>query len=277
MSLMSLSRLTFCTACLSLLSSAYGTALADNYNSARSTAQAPEMGETGDWAVTLGGGALMVPEYQGSDEYEFMAVPYVDVKYKDIVTFNPFEGLRYNAFREGGLTLGAGVGYDFGRDDDDGDRLRGMGDVDGSVEGQLFAKYGVGATSGEITFAHDLGDGHEGYTVEAEVGHAFFISEARAIIRPSIGTTYASDNYMESYFGVSNAQANTSRAGLNQFDAGAGFKDVSANVFARLPLTQHWSLNGLAGYSRLLGDAADSPVTESENQFMTGAFVAYTF
>ncbi|MFP4314550.1 MAG: MipA/OmpV family protein [Alphaproteobacteria bacterium] len=249
-------------------------AWADNFDRVDYAGEREYKGDK-DWDVTLGAGALALPEYEGSDEYEVLPVPYIDASYKDILTFNPFEGLRYNVFREGGITFGPGLGYDFGRDDDEGDRLRGLGDVDGTIEGQVFASYKAGMSSGEITFAHDLGDGHEGYTVEAELGHIIFLSENSAFIRPSISTSYASDNYMSSYFGVNNVQAQNSVN--NAFDADAGFKDVSVNVFASMPITNHWSINGLAGYSRLMGDAADSPVTEDKNQLMGGAFAAYRF
>lgn len=233
-------------------------------------------GETqSDWEVTAGGGALILPEYEGSDEYEVLPVPYLDASYKDILTFNPFEGLRYNVFREGGLTLGPGLGVDFGREDDEGDRLNGMGDIDPTLEGQFFVNYEVGKSSAEITFAQDLLDGHDGYTVEAELGHAIVIPSTYAFVRPSISTTYASDNYMSSYFGVSNTQSNNS--GNPAYNADAGFKDVSLNLFASMPITEKWSINGLAGYSRLIGDAADSPVVEAENQLMGGGFVSYKF
>lgn len=228
-----------------------------------------------NWDVTVGGGALVLPEYEGSDEYEVLPVPYVDASYKEILTFNPFEGLRYNVFREGGLTLGPGLGFDFGREDDEGDRLRGMGDIDPTIEGQFFVNYEFGKSSAEITFAQDLFEGHEGYTVEAELGHAFVFPSTYAFVRPSISTTYASDNYMESYFGVSQAQSQ--RSGNAAHNADAGFKDVSLNLFASMPITEKWSVNGLAGYSRLIGDAGDSPITESRNQLMGGGFVSYKF
>lgn len=250
------------------------TALAQNYNKGANLV-APGGEQEKDWQVTVGAGALVLPEYVGADEYEVLPVPYLDVKYKDIVTLNPFTGLRYNAFKHQGFTLGTGLGYDFGRDEDDADRLRGLGDVDGSVEAQLFAQYQHGPISADLTFSQDLSDGHDGFSVEAEAGYIFFLEQYRAIIRPSIGTKFGSDNYMETFFSVNPAQS--ARSGLSQFDAESGFKEVSANVFASYPLTTRWSLNGLVGYSQLLGDAADSPIVEAEGQFMSGAFIAYEF
>ena len=237
-------------------------------------AQSQEYQE-GDWQVTLGGGALALPEYEGSDEYEFLPVPYVDVRYKDLITLDPFDGLRYHLLIKNGFDAGFGLGYDWGRDEDDDSHINGMGDIDPTIEGQIFAGYSWGMASTELTFAQDLADGHEGYTFEAEAGHAFILSQRGAMVRPSISTTYASEKYMESYFGVSTGQSVNS--GLSTYDAEAGFKNVALGAFATYPLTEKWSVNGIARYSRLIGDAADSPVSESDNQFMGGAFVAYKF
>lgn len=253
-----------------------GSALAKDFGTADfivdNTGPAEE--QVSDWDVTLGAGGIVQPEYEGGDEYEFRALPYFDVRYKDLVELN-IRGLNVNVIRLENLKAGVGLGANFGRDEDDADRLRGLGDIDPSAEGLAFAEYAVGPTSGRLTFAHDLGDGHEGFTIDAEIGHAYFIPEYNLLIRPNISTTYASDDYMESFFGVNSAQS--ARSGLSQFDSEAGFKDAAVGVFARYSLTENWSLNGLFEYSRLLGDAEDSPVTEDENQLGGGLFVAYTF
>ena len=186
-----------------------------------------------------------------------------------------FEGLNVKVINQENFNAGVGIGADFGRDDDDGDRLRGLGDIDPTAEGRLFAEYNVGQASAKIAFAQDLGDGHEGYTLDADAGYGFVMRETGTFIRPSVGTTYASEDYMQSYFGVNGSQS--ARSGLTQFESDAGFKDVNAGVFVMQKLNEHWSVNGIARYSQLLGDAADSPIVEDESQFQSGLFLAYTF
>jgi outer membrane protein len=44
--------------------------------------------------------------------------------------------------------------------------------------------------------------------------------------------------------------------------------------------TEAWSLTGLAAYSRLFSQAADSPIVDdegNENQFLAGLLVNYSF
>ena len=58
------------------------------------------------------------------------ALPLIDIRWKDRVFLNPRDGLGLRVYDEGGLTVSAGVGYVFARDESDGDALRGMGDID---------------------------------------------------------------------------------------------------------------------------------------------------
>ncbi len=46
---------------------------------------------------------------------------------------------------------------------------------------------------------------------------------------------------------------------------------------ASLDLNDRWSLMLMGRYSRLIGDAADSPVIETENQFYGGLGLSYKF
>lgn len=251
-------------------------ASAQNYNPARPAIVYSGADERdGDWEVTLGAGAMVTPEYEGGEDYEIVPVPYIDVNYRDRVTFNPFDGARVNILKSDHLVAGAGLGFDFGRDEDDADRLEGLGDIDATIEGQLFARYNWRAFNAELALSQDLGDGHEGYLVEAELGYGIPLPQYSTFTRLSVTTSYAGDDYMESFFGVNNAQS--ARSGLSEFDAEAGFKDVSLNSFTSYRFTENWSLNGLLQYKQLLGDAADSPVVEEEGQLTGGAFVTYRF
>lgn len=54
-------------------------------------------------------------------------------------------------------------------------------------------------------------------------------------------------------------------------------KDVSGLVTARYRLNPHWSLGATGGVTRLLGDAADSPLNERRRQRTGFMSVAYTF
>jgi outer membrane scaffolding protein for murein synthesis (MipA/OmpV family) len=80
---------------------------------------------------------------------------------------------------------------------------------------------------------------------------------------------------MISYFSVSAAQAMAS--GFAVHDASSGIKDVFIGVGTDVPLTDVWSLKLGARYSHLLGDAADSPIVETSEQFSGLVGLSYRF
>ena len=68
--------------------------------------------------------------------------------------------------------------------------------------------------------------------------------------------------------------------GLKPFDAEGSFKDIGLKLKARYMLWREWNIQATAGYTRLLGDAADSPIVEDHgdaNQYSGGIIFIYTF
>lgn len=226
------------------------------------------------WDVSIGAGGLYKSEYPGSDEYEFIPIPYIDITYADRVFLNPYQGLGVYALNEKPYKLGAAIGYDFGRDEGDDSRLNGLGDVDATAEAVLFGSVAFEPFELGAEIRHDLLEGHEGTTAEvsADFKHNWnrqtFLS-----LGPSL--TWASDDYMNSYFGVNATQA--ARSQFNQFDAEGGLSETGLGGTLVHMLDENWFVTGVAEYSHLLGDAADSPISENDHDILTGAFVGYRF
>ena len=128
-----------------------------------------EGGERGDWDIRIGAGARYAPKYEGSDEMKTRALPLIDIRWKDRVFLNPRDGLGVRVYDEGGLTVSAGVGYAFGRDESDGDALRGMGDIDETAAANLILKYDLGLVTPYAGVSRHLG-GSGGTLVKAGVG-----------------------------------------------------------------------------------------------------------
>jgi outer membrane scaffolding protein for murein synthesis (MipA/OmpV family) len=83
---------------------------------------------------------------------------------------------------------------------------------------------------------------------------------------------------MSSYFGIDAGDA--ARSGLDEYDADEGFKDASAGATLTYRFLGNWSVAATGLYTRLIGDAEDSPVVADrgdENQFVAGALVSYRF
>jgi outer membrane protein len=208
----------------------------------------------------LGGGGAFGPRYEGSSDY--LASPFPTFRLKRLTFTNGFE-----------IGGGDGTGLSFypsfefrgARKAADTPALTGITDVDAAVELGL----GVSYTTQNIRVFTDLRGGVTGHSgLVGEIG-------ADAILRPSDMLTvsagprasFAGNNYADTYFSVSAAEAIAS--GLPAFDAGPGFKSVGVEAALRYDFASNWAVESSASYDRLVGSAANSPITGvgSKDQF----------
>lgn len=239
-----------------------------------------------DWAITglkVGGILIVQPEYEGSDEYEVIGFPFIFPIFGGLgeggffsrIDARGLDDVRFKAIERDGFVAGPLIGYNLGRDDKDGDRIRGLGDVDGGVVAGGFVGYQLGPVMLDASFHNTFGD-DGGFLVRLSGQVERRLSD-RVKFTGTLGTTYADGDYMTNYFGISAAQSANSVAGLGVFDADAGFKDVFVEVGLKAELDAHWSARTTIRYSRLIGDAADSPIVESEDQLTGLVGLTYKF
>jgi outer membrane scaffolding protein for murein synthesis (MipA/OmpV family) len=240
----------------------------------------------GRWGVTVGGFAGFAPAYEGSDEYRFVGFPLIVPKYygdnydplaAPRVTFKGIDDVRFTGLRLGLLDVGPVVGYSFGRDEDDADRLAGLGEIDGGINIGGFAALRFAPIYIDAAYIQQVtGTDDVGYTIRLGAGWENQITE-RLTGRAYLSTAYASSDYMDAHFSVSPEQAAASDAGLPAYDADASFKNISLELGADYKVTERWTVTSKLGYLHLLGDAADSPITASRSQFSGGFGLTYTF
>ncbi len=124
---------------------------------------------------------------------------------------------------------------------------------------------------------YDVGGEHDGYLISGSV--RYYQPVARPLTL-SIGAalTYGSGDYMDTYFGVNSG--NVGSSGLSAFNADGGLRDVSVPLMAIFSFSENWHVSGGVVYTRLLGDAADSPVFDqrgSRYQLYAGVGIAYAW
>lgn len=254
-----------------------------------SIANASDLTERSGSSVQVGGGALIKPKYEGSDEYDVYGFPIIIPDFsgnsqfsffKKYVEINGADDVRFKLLNQGGFTAGPLAGYTFGREEDDGDKLAGLGDVDEGLIVGGFVAYSFDVNASKFTLSssyHQQVTGDEdGYLLRFSAGVERPVND-RLKIKAKVGTTYADDEYFQTNFGVTSQQSLNSRANLAAFDADAGFKDVFVSLGTDLQLSESWKLIANVKYSRLLGDAEDSPVIETEDQFTGLIGLTYKF
>ncbi|MEM7730905.1 MAG: MipA/OmpV family protein, partial [Pseudomonadota bacterium] len=111
--------------------------------------------------------------------------------------------------------------------------------------------------SGELTVHQDVAGGHGGGVAMANLQYGHQINRQwRATLGSNVA--YGGSDYMDSFYTVSPEAA--IRSGLPGFDADAGLKSASVRLGSSYAFSPGWGVFGQAAYTRLLGDAKDSPV-----------------
>lgn len=231
-----------------------------------------------DWDVTIGIGGEYGPVSPGIDKTEFDVLPYVDIEYKDRYFLNFEKGLGAYLLRSEGeadYALGVAVGYAEGRDEKDAKKeLEGLGDIDGAAEAVIFGEVEVGFVEVELEVAKAMG-GHEGLTAELSAGVDAPVTDSLSVgVAPFI--SYADKKYTQSFYGVS-AKQDANSATYSRYDADGGFEKYGVELEANYKINQNWSAMTNVGYTRLMGDAKDSPIVDNEGFFNAGVGLAYTF
>ncbi|SHN67113.1 MipA/OmpV family protein [Desulfovibrio litoralis] len=241
-----------------------------------SHAQDERGGESQDltWSVSLGGGVLTAPEFEGSDSNDLRFMPIVELRL-DRFFLSTQNGLGVYVVNQEQWKLGAVAKYNRGREESASDLLNGLGDIDPSAELGIFASWNPDPFFVKATALHGTGD-IRGFQVQTEVGHATMLNE-KVRWTNSVGSTYASERRNETFFGITQEQSR--KSGYDAYDADSGFKDIALKTSLGVSLTDDIGLRVFAGYNRLVGPAADSPLVEagSKNQFTGGCGLVYSF
>jgi MipA family protein len=224
----------------------------------------------GPWRVNVGAGAAAAPVYLGADEYDAKPLPLLDLDYRGLVFLSSQRGLGYNFFRKRSFRAGPRLTLDWGRDSADSDKLRGLPDVEVGVEAGLFAEAYFRSWRFQGDLRQEIADGHGGFLASADVAYGARVSDALSLFVGS-GLTYMGEEYAAAYFGA------PAGSPLGAFQAGSGLRDVTPYV----QLVYHFTPNFYAAvdgrYYLLLGDAADSPIVESEAQAVGSFLLGYRF
>ncbi len=247
-----------------------------------------------DWAFTLGLGAFLEPEYEGSDQFEIIASPNFEVVWKDRVFLN-LDSLIINYYNNDSLFLNVGVSQGEERKESLDTSFNGLGDVEASTtltleavfELELFVPYAnltkhSGGTDGiqalvgvETSFPLRMLTGSLDMASIESSGETEDLSLIGPIIIAGLSADWADDEYTSGFFGVDEMQS--VRSGLPQHTAEAGFKSVNLELSVLYPISRSWTVLGFSGYRKLIGDVDNSPIVKADEYVFIGGFVNYHF
>lgn len=242
-----------------------------DYEEWLSGAMATRLGQHGEWRVVVGGGAGLAPEYRGADDYEAKGLPLIDIEWRGAYFASTQRGLGVNIIRQRSTRAGPRFTLDLGREASDSKALTGLQDVDRTVEAGVFFQHYTRAWRIEGDLRMGL-NGHEGVLGSFDVALGGAIAErANLIIGGNIFV--ADEKYLQAYFGVPAGGT----ANFAFFQPKAGLRDVGGYASLVYIVTDNIFVTLDARASLLMGDAASSPISVSDDQYFFGTTVAYRF
>lgn len=245
--------------------------------------------------VMIGGGAVFMPSYEGSDDYVLTGAPVLRGSISGFNFITPGAGLQVDLVRE---QKGARTDFQFGpavrlnlnrtgRIKDD--VVKRLGKLDTGIEvggfvgvrqsGVLHAYDGLGAN---VTVRKDVAGASDGLVITPGINYTTPLSKS-IYTALSVTANHVDDKYMRTYFGVS--PTGSAASGLAIYTPKGGWKDVNASLAVMVDLSGDLRDGGVGlgfvgNYGRLLGNAADSPIVTvrgSRDQWLGAVGLTYTF
>ncbi len=238
------------------------------------SAQAEEA-RTDQYVFDLGLGVMAKPRYPGSDEV--IAVPFPIISVGKFFIPGIGEVISEEDERIKRFSIYPSFNFNGRRNSSDSNELEGLEDVDWALEVGLGMAYRHDWIRGFV----EVRQGFNGYSGQvADFGIDFIANpteDLQLMAGPRAG--WGSDDYMDTYFGITAKEEVKSKLYDKSYDAEAGFNTVGVAATASYDLNEDFTFHLRGGWDRLIGDAADSPIVKegSENQFYGGIGLSYEF
>lgn len=230
------------------------------------------------WQVELGLGTQFGPIADGFGRYKVQGGPAVDIRYKDIFFISSGEGIGANLFSFRHISVGGAITYDMGRSPHiDGEALTGMGTIHPSPEVKLFATT-VLTENFPLTLRVDIRKQlGASYGYVGDIGAYMPMPGSSAKFSWFLGptVTLANAQYMNTYFGVSHTQAAATH--YRYYKAHGGFRSAGLGISSNYFVTPHFIVSVDGAFNRLLGSAADSPITQTKYEAVGSLAITYKF
>ena len=217
----------------------------------------------------LGVAGKVTPRYFGASKLVLSPVPLIRLKRLEFPN-----GFTIGGGSDEGFSLSPSIDVIGKRSVSDSPELTGLNTIDTAVELGVAAKYQMGNFRVMGAVRRGFG-GHEG--VRAELG-------ADVIIKPDDQWTFhggprlnfGDSKFTNTYFGVTAAEASPSFAATT---TSGGLYSAGLEAGVRYQIDAKWAVEAEAGWSRLTGDAAKSPITAqgSKNQYSASFGVVRRF
>lgn len=210
---------------------------------------------------SIGIGVGTRPEYEGAKDKNTRLIPNINLFYGDTFFLTGMTAganlLKYQTAQGVSISAGPLLALRRGRDQDANAVLNGLGDIDRALDGGGFVRFRKQGWQASVDVRQSLTNTDQGATVNFTAGYGMPLSP-KLRLRTNLDTTWASSDYMKTFFGINATQS--ANSGIAQYQTGSGFKHVGASLMADYSINREWAGFTTLRYRRLVGDAADSPI-----------------
>jgi outer membrane protein len=247
------------------------------------TSPALAQGDEAGARVTLGAGLGWVPRYPGAEDYRLRAIPVIGVSYGRFFAGGDPDGggaegpsVGMSLYRDSSwsFSVALAIGLGEARRESDHPDLEGTGDIDRATRLVAAGRYRWQWLDLALRVAPDVSGKDQGTLAFLDL-----TARSRATDRLTLsagpGITWADNDYMQTFFGVTPGQAANSR--LPAYEARAGVHMMRFAVGAAYRIDSDWTVAGRLGTGRLGGDAEASPITRDRDQHLAAVFASYRF
>lgn len=234
-----------------------------------------------DWIITLGAGLQYGPSYEGASKTSLSVLPSdFDIRrVGEPEGFSaPDDGFSISVFDDNRFSFGPVADFRGGRSRSDDRSLAGLHALPFTVDAGLFGEYWLieDRLRAHVEIRQAL-RGRQGMVADFATDWVQPYQAFTFSLGPRL--SLANGTYMRSSFSISDAEA--ARNGLvTAYHASSGLKSVGALASAAYRFNPAWKATVYYKYDRLVGDAADSPITSrigSPNQSTVGLNLSYSF
>ncbi len=221
-----------------------------------------------EWTISLGVAPIFTPAFEGSRDMVLSIFPDIRVNYGETFFASVPDGLGFNVINDNGWRAGPLAKVRFGRNEDFGgspfivagnsNALQGLGDIDATAElggfvERRFGPRGTWRLRAEIVRGFG---GHEGLIAELSASHSVRLGGAIVSVGPR--ATLASDDFMQTYFGIDTQQS--ANSGLAIYNAKGGLLSYGLGGAIVRPIGKRSAITLFSSLERLGEEAADSPL-----------------
>jgi len=228
------------------------------------------------WRAVAGVAADLQPAYDGSKAYRVLGGPVINVQYRDIAFASTGEGIGVNFLRGPYYRVGAAISYDLGRiERDDYTNLRGFGNISAAPVAKIFASYVFSKDFPMVLRidAREILGGANGAVADIGAYMPLPGSSKHFVMFAGPSVTLATHHFLQNEFGVTPSESLAS--GHPEFDPHAGLEAAGIALSSTKFFGDHWLLNLDGAFSKLLGSAGGSPITERSARHVITLSVNY--